>query len=225
MNNYCVYVYLRSDNTPYYVGMGRPERPFAKHAHRKDKGDFKPNSNDKIKILHSNLTIEKAFELEIEYIALYKRKCDGGTLINLTIGGEGAKHNEETKEKLRNYRLGSVHSEETKKKMSFSRKNKKRNPESTLKSWNTKKKNGYKVSDETKQKLSLSHKGLLTGEKNPAARAILAFSLKGDFLGEFSTAREAALKLNLGNCWKHIPAVCKGRRKHTKKIIFKYKSD
>ena len=113
-NNYCAYFYLRQDKTPYYVGMGRKQRPFAKHAHRQDKGDFKPDNNDLILIVLKNLSQEEAFELEIKYIAEYGRKSDGGILINLTEGGQGAKHNEETKKKLSKIMRGRKNPEHSK---------------------------------------------------------------------------------------------------------------
>lgn len=222
-NNYCVYFYLREDKTPYYVGMGRKQRPFAKHAHRQDKGDFKPKNHDLINIIHENLSQQEAYDLEIKYIKEFGRKCDGGILINLTEGGEGARHNEETRKKLSLLKTGLKASDETKRKMSEVRKGKKMPLGSGQKGVLTRIANGTnKHSDETKKKLSQSLKGIFAGSKNPAARAIQAFYKNGDFIAEYSTAREAAEKLNIGDCWKHIPAVCKGKRKHTCGYIFKY---
>lgn len=222
-NNYCVYFYLREDKTPYYVGMGRKQRPFAKHAHRQGKGDFKPDNIDLIFIVHENLSQEEAYKLEIKYIAEYGRKSDGGILINLTEGGQGAKHNEETRKKLSISHLGKKASEETKRKMSEIRKGKKMPQGTGQKATQTRIANGTnKHTDETKKKLSESLKGIFAGSKNPAARAILAFDKDGNFIAEYETAREAAESLNIGECWKHIPAVCKGERKHTCGYVFKY---
>ena len=224
-NNYCVYFYLREDKTPYYVGMGRKQRPFAKHAHRQGRGDFKPDNNDLILIVHENLSQEEAFELEIKYIAEFGRKCDGGILINLTAGGQGAKHNEETRKKLSFIKTGLKASEETKRKMSETRKGKKMPEGSGQKARQTRIANGTdKHSEETRKKMS--EVALLTGKckgsKNPAAKAILAFDKDGNFIAKYETAREAAVDLNIGQCWKHIPSVCKGERKHTCGYVFKY---
>jgi hypothetical protein len=223
MNNYCVYFYLREDGSPYYVGMGRKQRPFARHAHREGKGDFKPNDRDLIFIAHENLSQQEAYDLEIMYIKEYGRKCDGGILINLTEGGQGALHNEETRKKLSLIKTGTKASEETKRKMSEAHKGKIRSLEAIAKTIETRKADGsYVHTEETKKKLSESLKGIFAGSKNPAARAIVAFDKNGTFIGQFETAREAAEKLNIGNCWKHIPAVCKGQRKHTCGYIFQY---
>ena len=222
-NNYCVYFYLREDKTPYYVGMGRKQRPFAKHAHRQGKGDFKPKNPELISVIHENLSQQEAYELEIYYIKQYGQKCDGGILINMTQGGEGGKHNEESRKKLSLSKTGTKASEETKRKMSAVRIGRKNSPESIAKAVETRKANGSFIpTEETRQKLSQSLKGIFAGSKNPAARAIQAFYKNGDFIAEYSTAREAAEKLNIGNCWKHIPAVCKGKRKHTCGYVFKY---
>ena len=70
MNDYCVYFYVREDGSPYYVGIGKKKRPFAKHAHRSHNIDFKPKNNDQILIIHQDLTCEEAKSLEIEYIVV-----------------------------------------------------------------------------------------------------------------------------------------------------------
>ena len=224
MDNYCVYFYLREDKTPYYVGMGRKQCPYAPHNHRCGKGDFKPIDNNLILIVHENLSQEEAYSLEIKYIKEYGRKCEGGILINLAEGGQGAKHSEETKKKLSLMKTGLKASEETKRKMSEMRKGKKMPPGTGQKGAWTRKLNGSdKHSDETRQKMSENGKANAKyGLSNPASRAIRAYDKDGNFISEYVTAREAADKLNIGTCWKHIPAVCKGKRKHTCGYVFKY---
>ena len=221
-NNYCVYFYLREDKTPYYVGMGRKQRPFAKHAHRQDKGDFKPKNHHLINIIHENLSQQEAYDLEIKYIKEFGRKCDGGILINLTEGGEGAKHNEETRRKISMIQVGRKASDETKRKMSQAHKGRKKSPESIAKAVETRKANGsYLPSEQTRKKMSvIGKKNAKYGSDNPAARKVIVFDLKSNFIGQFDTAREAAKKLNINS--SHISSVCKGKRKHTFGYVFKY---
>jgi hypothetical protein len=85
-NDYYVYLYLREDGTPYYVGKGKNGRAFSKKGRR-----MKPPSDKSKIVFHSkNLTEDQAFALEKELIAKYGRKDNGtGILRNLTDGGEG----------------------------------------------------------------------------------------------------------------------------------------
>jgi hypothetical protein len=84
-NEYYVYLYLREDGTPYYVGKGKGNRAYQKH-----RRVSVPKNNDKIVFAHTNLSEDDAFKKEIELILQYGRKDTGtGILINLTDGGEG----------------------------------------------------------------------------------------------------------------------------------------
>jgi len=107
--NFVVYAYVREDGTPYYIGKGRPERPY------RDLGRpcKKPSDNSRIVVLHENIDEQAAFRIERELIAKYGRKdLDpvNGLLRNKSDGGEGAS--------------GAIVSEETRKKQSESRKGK-----------------------------------------------------------------------------------------------------
>ena len=83
-NYFYVYMYLREDGTPYYVGKGIGNRAYQKNRR------LKPPPKNRI-IIHDRLTEEQAFQQEIEHIAFYGRKDNGtGMLRNLTDGGEGA---------------------------------------------------------------------------------------------------------------------------------------
>jgi len=83
-NPYYVYLYLREDETPYYVGKGKGNRVYSKNRR------LQPPPRDRIKIL-DNLTEEEAFRKEINLIKRYGRKDNGtGILANLTDGGEGS---------------------------------------------------------------------------------------------------------------------------------------
>jgi hypothetical protein len=95
VNNFVVYAYSRKgkDNfgrlgTFYYIGKGRPERPYSYKRVIK-----RPKEKSRIHILHSGLDEKTAFAYEIKLISLYGRidlNPEWGVLRNLTKGGEGA---------------------------------------------------------------------------------------------------------------------------------------
>ena len=85
-NDYYVYLYLREDGTPYYVGKGRGDRAFKSNGRRMKR----PSDKTKIVFHSKNLTEDQAFAIEKELIAKYGRKDNNtGILRNLTDGGEG----------------------------------------------------------------------------------------------------------------------------------------
>lgn len=89
MKEYYTYAYLREDRTPYYVGKGTGRRAY--HSHPRVNGKKVPLPKDKsnILILKRFDDEQKAFLHETYMIHLFGRKCDGGILINLSLGGEG----------------------------------------------------------------------------------------------------------------------------------------
>lgn len=100
-NNFYVYMYLREDGTPYYVGKGKEYRAYDKSRR------IAVPPKDRIKIVLENLTNEQACSNEIDFIKFYGRKDLGtGILRNLTDGGEGVP--------------GRIVSEESRKKLSKS---------------------------------------------------------------------------------------------------------
>lgn len=95
VNNFVVYAYARKgkdqfgrEGTFYYIGKGRPERPYDKTGRKNAK---RPDDRRRILILHSGLTEEKALKYEAKLIGFYGRKntTSFGVLRNLTDGGEG----------------------------------------------------------------------------------------------------------------------------------------
>ena len=98
-NVFYVYHWLRRDGTPYYVGKGKGDRAYDKTRTACNA----PTDPARIVLIAENLNEEDAFWLEIEEIAKYGRRCDGGSLFNLTTGGEGFagwKHSPETIKKI-----------------------------------------------------------------------------------------------------------------------------
>jgi hypothetical protein len=86
MSEFVVYAFCREDSTFYYIGKGRPQRPYES---RKE-GIKPPKDRSRILILHENLTEELAFQYEKKLIQFYGRMDLGeGLLRNMTNGGEG----------------------------------------------------------------------------------------------------------------------------------------
>lgn len=139
-----IYKHIRLDtNEVFYVGVGsNKKKSIYYRAHRKDgRNSLWTNIVNKvsyrIEILVENITKEEAWAKEIELIAYYKRRCDGGTLANLSLGGggplgvqsipnrvtkpnrrnTGKKLSEAHKQRLREFNLGRKTSPETKEKL------------------------------------------------------------------------------------------------------------
>lgn len=118
------YLWLRADDSPYYVGKGSGVRAF-----RNQHGVHRPADRRRIIVFLQDSEAD-AFESEMALIALFGRKDAGtGLLRNLTDGGEGVsgmKHSETAKRTISLAMmghpktpgmLGRHHSEATKQKM------------------------------------------------------------------------------------------------------------
>lgn len=92
--DYYVYAYLREDNSPYYIGMGRRYRMDTPHI---SQNISLPPKDRRVK-LHQNLTEAEALSIEKQLISEYGRKIDGGQLLNLALQGSG---NSRTPEMIR----------------------------------------------------------------------------------------------------------------------------
>ena len=103
-----VYRHIRLDkNEPFYIGIGsdaKYKRANSINPRTKHWKNIISKTEYRVDIVMDNLSWDEACEKEKEFIAIYKRNCDGGILCNLTIGGEGA--------------FGRILSEETKSKIS-----------------------------------------------------------------------------------------------------------
>lgn len=94
---YYVYLYLRKEGTPYYVGKGCGVRAFRK------------GCSANIKIVAIHLTEHEAFILEKTLIAIYGRKDIGtGILRNMTDGGEGTSGWIPTSDNKRNISISKI---------------------------------------------------------------------------------------------------------------------
>ena len=189
MNNFYVYEWIRLDtNEPFYVGKGKGGRSSVsfRNPYFNRVVEKVGIENIAVHILHDNLTEKLAFEYEIYYIYAYVYEF-GFNLTNLTIGGEGTSGCKWTwTEEQCRARSGDKHpmwgrenkwgkhSEETRRKMSEAL-------------------SGRKHSEEARRIMSENHADF-SGEKNPAAKAIILIFHDGS-KKEFGTIKEASLYL------------------------------
>ena len=149
-----VYRHIRLDkNEVFYIGIGTDNnysRAKTKDRRNKHWKNIVAKTDYITEILCDDLDVNIAKEKEKEFIALYGR-CDLGlgTLVNLTDGGDGA--------------VNIKRSEETRRKLS---ENGKRLPrEALLKMINAGIAKARNMSEETRMKLSISHKGKSQSEE------------------------------------------------------------
>lgn len=215
VNNWYVYRHIRLDkNEPFYIGIGNKknyERAYQTKPDRRNQiwGKIYSKTNIEIEIILEGLTKIKASEKEQEFIKLYGRKDLGtGTLCNMTDGGDGiwnCVRSEETKEKLRQQKLGDKNpmfgktpSEKT---------NLKRSQSLT----------GQKRSEEVKKKQSLS------SIKSGQAKPVDVYKFKtNEYVGRFYAISEACRTLGFHKLNGKAVMVAKGKRQQTQGYIFKY---
>lgn len=88
-----VYRHIRCDkNVPFYIGIGSGD-DFSRAKTSAGRNDYWRNivniTTWEWEILIDDISWEEACNKEKEFIAIYKRRKEGGTLANLTLGGEG----------------------------------------------------------------------------------------------------------------------------------------
>jgi len=201
----CVYKHIREDkNEPFYIGISNKNFPGinlyanktnhrACSLHRAKNPIHKRivnNTNVIVEILHNNIPLEEAKNLEIFYIKKYGRiDIKTGTLANLTSGGDGL-HNlspnsrkkigdahrgkkitKHVKEKLRQANLGKKVSIETRKKISLANIGKVKPAFSNehLKNLSLSHQ-GYVTPNDTKIKLSIAAKNYIKNNPNVKKR-------------------------------------------------------
>ena len=129
------YVYqlrLANSESPFYIGKGRGRRilehfrPSAlkKRNHKNNVINKAIRDGDEVlsEILFDGLSEEQAHAKEIELIAFYGRRINGGCLTNATDGGEGVsgyKPSEETRRKISASKRGKKHSDDHRRKISI----------------------------------------------------------------------------------------------------------
>ena len=78
---YYVYLWVREDRTPYYVGKGKKYRAYQKHI------IGCPPPKDRVIIVKEFEDEDESYFFEEWLIQVYGRKCEGGILLNTSIGG------------------------------------------------------------------------------------------------------------------------------------------
>lgn len=186
-NSAYVYIHIRLDtNEVFYVGKGIGfchQRACAKTSRNKAWKEIIKHAEWGIEIVFDGLSRAEATNKEVELIAKYKRICDGGTLVNQTLGGMGhlglkgkqspnfgkphtqervenmrkavlAAITPETRRKLSEHAKKRTYSEETRRKLSIASKGRKWTEEQKLaSSIRQKGKKGHPMTDEAKRKI------------------------------------------------------------------------
>jgi hypothetical protein len=159
MKNFYVYLWLREDNTPYYVGKGSGNRAYIRHrVGRCPEGRV---------LIRDCFSEKEAFEMEKFLIELYGRKDLGtGCLRNYSSGGIGGSANpsEEVRYKMGAARRGVAPSASTRRKISCANAGRKHPHKS------------HPVSQETRSKISKYRKGR---ENSYATRIKMSDAKKG----------------------------------------------
>lgn len=200
--NYYVYVHCTLDEEiPFYIGKGKNDR-CKNHLDRNSWWKNIVNKHDYyIKILEINLTEEEALKKEIFYISKIGRRQfgNGGTLVNLTDGGDGVK--------------GKIFTDEEREAIS---KRFKENPEL----WNSGKRSEYfGVSMFGENNPNYGNKGAL----NPISKPVVKLTLKGEFIEMYGSELEAAKANNTSG--QAISGSCLNKRHQLKGFIYRFLID
>lgn len=160
---YYVYAFLREDLTPYYIGKGNSTRAWVTRRKRTKP----PLDLSRIVILQDGLDHQAALDYEVKLIKLFGRVDQGnGILHNFTDGGEGIQNpSADTREKMRQAKLGKPRSEGSRKRQAATLTGKLRphvGPKISIA------KMGHKTSVETRAKMSAAKLGKKLTEEHRA---------------------------------------------------------
>lgn len=225
-----VYSHIRLDNYDIvYIGIGSDKqyrRAFDKTKRNLHWKNLTAKHPIRVDFLYDNLTWDEACKKEIELIAIHGRTIDGGTLCNITKGGEGQLGvfiSEEIKAKIVAKATGRKASDETKAKLSHYANN--RSAEHNYKIGLSSK--GRIPSIETRLKISIAGKGNKhslgvkpseeTKKKIAEAGYKSVICLNNNIV--YKSINEAASILSLDN--SAISKVVRGKINHTKGYHFK----
>lgn len=202
-----VYRHIRLDkNEPFYIGISaikesNYERAFSLNRNKHWLSIYNKTPIE-VEILFDNVSHTDAKLKEIEFIDLYKRQIDGGTLINLTLGGDGVCGFKNPKLSERNKSgiwTGKKHTNESRLKISLGN-------------------IGKVVSEEQRKRHSKIAKTWVA-DLNPNYRGDIQAYKNGVLIGQYSGVTDAAKKLNCTP--SRISSVVLGKEEFTKGYNFK----
>ncbi len=163
------YAHFKPDNSVFYIGKGQGRRAWSS----KNRNPYwhhviEKHGEHKVELLSRWSTEQQA--LDHEKFLIWCFRDMGMSLANITDGGDGSSHAEETKKKISEAKkaspsrhwLGKPRSEETKKKISDSLRGQP----------------GTRHTEETRKKLSLAHMGKKQGSPSEETRKKLSESVK-----------------------------------------------
>ncbi len=214
-----VYRHIRLDkNEPFYIGIGKSlERAFSIKSRNKYWQSIYKITSIEVEILFENLTLEEAFEKEVEFIKIYGRKDLGlGTLVNMTDGGYGTvNHSPEVLKSISTKLSGRKIPKNSAKKSAISRTGLKRN-QTTKDRISAKLKNKPKS---PKHILALSK--AKTGKKGNNSTEVEQYSKQGVLVAIYNSQISASRTtgINKGSINNNL----KGLAKSAGGFIFKYK--
>lgn len=227
LGNFYIYRHIRPDNNEvFYIGKGSTVsksnaiRHLEKHGRNKwwkaivakNNGEFK---SEVIFYCHTEDEVNKK---EIEFIALYGRKANGGTLCNLTNGADGSLGlivSQETREKLSKKLSGKNHPNWGKKLSGEICRKKSESMRSSNKNLR-----GKKLPDKWREKIrqskigELNHRYGRRGQETPNARYVLN-EVNGIFYESVTEASES-----VGIKMKTLYNMLSGHRKNKTNLIF-----
>lgn len=156
---YKIYLHRDQNNQIFYVGCTKSKyRPYEKYSESRRSIEWLNHCNNQftVEIVAEGLTQDEAYQMEIELISKFKRKIDGGILVNKSTGGKSGTNGiipwnkgiiNETISGKNHPMYGKTHTDEAKKKMSEAQKGRKHSTESKLKRSGVNNKRSKKVID------------------------------------------------------------------------------
>lgn len=228
--NYKLYVHISPNGKRYY---GITNRDKCEYRWNSGKGYYKNKhftnainkygwDNFEHIVLFNNLTKEEACLLEQMYIALYDT-MNPKYGYNNTSGGEHYIPSEESRRKNSEAKKGKQFTEEHKNKISEARKGIQFTEETKRKL--SESRTGKHHTEESKRKISENRKGKYKGKNNPVAKAVLMFTLHGQFIRKFDCIVDAYEYLGKKRNSGQISRCINGINKTAYGYIWKYEED